>query len=151
MSTVITVSRETTPAFGVFVGLYNKINNTSFSVKSALADSELVELFKATTQSLKTNTTTDSSKSQAKSSSTKKLSYDAFQNSHGTTVAHLIYKLLKTSKKPMSRTEIAQELNIRISTVCGQVYKLMEAGLCKVAGTKIDSESEMKVETLTFL
>ena len=152
MSTVISVQMIQDPtSFGVFVGLYNKLNNTSFSVKQALSTPELTQLFAATAQTLQSNTITTSSKSQGKSSkSTKKLSYEAFQTEHGTTVAHAIYSYCKTQGVSLSRAEIADGLNVRLSTVCGQVFNLIEAGLLVVDGTKVDENSGREVETVIF-
>ena len=152
MSTVISVQMIQDPtSFGVFVGLFNKLNNTSFSVKEALSNPELTQLFAATAQTLQSNTTTASVKSQAKSSkNTKKLSYEQFQTEHGTTVAHAIYSYCKAQGVALSRAEIAEGLNVRLSTVCGQVFNLIEAGLLAVNGTKVDENSGREVETLIF-
>ena len=152
MSTVTSVQMiQDLTSFGVFVGLYNKLNNTSFSVKQALSNPELTTLFAATAQTLQSNTITTSVKNQVKSSkSTKRFSYEAFQTEHGTTAAHAIYSYCKTQNKSLSRAEIADGLNMRLSTVCGQVFNLIEAGLLVVDGTKVDEKTGREVETVFY-
>jgi len=151
MSKSQTTAQQNLASFGVFVGLFNKLNNTSFSVTEALSNSELTGLFAVTAQTLQSEYITTSVKSQAKSSkSTKRLSYDEFQVKNGTSIAHSIYKYCKQVNKPLSRNDIAQGLNIRLSTTCGQVHALVKAGLLTVEGSKIDQASEMKVETLVY-
>ena len=149
MSTIVTVSLGT--EFGIFVGLFNKLNGTSISVNEALKCPAMVDSFKITSASLQSNTTTQVVKTQAKSaSSTKKLSYEQFQSANGTSVAYKIYKHMKAVNKKMSRADIAAEMNIRLSTVCGQINLMLEAGLVEVTGTKVDLSSNREVEVLVW-
>jgi len=139
------MSTENTNAqFGIFVGFYNKINNTSVSVKAALSDLEIVSLYEKA--AVVTKCTPSLIKKQVKS--TKSLSYEQFQVENGTSVAHAIYKHLRTTKSTLSRTEIADSLAVRLCTVCGQVNAMLTAGLLEVAGTKIDELSNRTVEIL---
>lgn len=142
--------------FGIFVGLHNKLNNTNLSVEDALWTSDMVEAYQAVSGIVKattgSKTTTVAKKSQAKSTgkpkSTKRLSYEQFQVENGTSVAHAIYKEMKKQGTAFSRIEIAKALGIRLSTVCGQIFAMEEAGLVRVVGTKIDADSNRKVELL---
>ena len=149
--------------FGIFVGLYNKLNNTSLSVEQALWTIDLVELFTAVANGIKASSVNNhianplvsqqkSSKKKlnSKPKSTKALSYEQFQVENGTSVAHEIYKYIKKQNIPMSRAEIASGISVRLSTVCGQVNKMIDAGLLYVAGRKLDVDSNREVEILTI-
>lgn len=151
--------------FGIFVGLYNRLNGTSLSVEQALWTTDMVELFQAVSQGIQAaagnsqpNTIAVASVRQpnsrkkltGKPKSTKRLSYEQFQVENGTSVAHLIYKHLKAQNTPMSRTEIAKALNLRLSTVCGAVFSMIDAGLVYVSGRTIDQDSNREVEIVSW-
>jgi DNA-binding transcriptional ArsR family regulator len=143
--------------FGIFVGLYNKLNNTSHSVENALCTSLILDQYIATAAFLQGNTTastptvarkTAKVKTNGKPKTTKALSYADFQEENGTAVAHAIYAYLKKQNQAISRSEIAKGMGIRLSTVCGQIFPMEEAGLVTVVGTKIDESSGRSVEIL---
>jgi hypothetical protein len=146
--------------FGVFVGLYNKTNGTVLSVEDALFTESILDLYVQATNLIKNtsnpSSTTVAAASQVKSNvskkpkSTKKLSYEQFQVENGTSVAHAIYTFLKKQDVPMSRLEIATAMKIRLSTVCGQIHAMAEAGLVHVVGEKIDENSNRTVELLAW-
>jgi DNA-binding transcriptional ArsR family regulator len=139
--------------FGIYVGLYNKINGTALSVESALWEESIMKSYQMISNLVRTtNTLNKIPQAPAKIASkapksTKKLSYEAFQAENGTSVAHLIYAFLKNNE-PMTRTELATRLKLRLSTVCGQIVPLQDAGLVSVIGTKIDEDSNRTVEIL---
>jgi len=139
------MSTENTNAqFGIFVGFYNKINNTSISVKEAAATLEITSIYEKVSVVAKCIPLTVIKKVK----STKSLSYEHFQAQNGTSVAHTIYKHLKTTKGQVSRREIAEALSLRLSTVCGQVNALLGAGVLEVIGAKVDEQSDRSVEVL---
>lgn len=150
-------------SFGIFVGFYNKVNNTTMSVEDALHNDDMLPLYFAMSNDLKegvasttqNNTTAivpvgqpNYTKRVGKPKSTKRLSYEQFQVENGTSVAHAIYKEMRKQGQAMSRIEIARALNIRLSTVCGQIFAMEEAGLVQCVGTKVDPDSNRKVELL---
>lgn len=137
--------------FGIFVGLYNKLNGTTISVADALQCQAMLDAFAITSASLQSNSTTQLVQSQAKSAgSTKKLSYEAFQKDYGSSVAYKIYTHMKKTNTKMSRAEIADSMGIRLSTVCGQINAMVKAGLVQVTGKKIDKASKREVEVLIW-
>lgn len=154
--------------FGIFVGLYNRLNGTNLSVEQALWTTDMVDLFSAVSQDIRdgfngnppsspkgisvvgVSQPNSKKKINGKPKSTKRLSYEQFQVENGTSVAHLIYKHLKKEDAPKSRTEIARELNLRLSTVCGAVFQMIDAGLVYVSGRIIDQDSNREVETVTW-
>lgn len=137
------------PEFGIFVGLYNKLNGTTYTVNEALQSQTILDTFSITTASLKS--TTQTVQSQLKNvTSTKKLSYEAFQKEHGSSVAYKIYTFMKQTNTSMSRAEIAEAMGIRLSTVCGQINQMAKAGLVQIVGNKIDKSSKREVETLIW-
>lgn len=138
------------PEFGIFVGLYNKLNNTDYSVAEALQSQTILDTFKITAASLQSTTQTVQNQLKNVTSSTKRLSYESFQKSHGSSVAYKIYTFLKQENSPLSRAEIASKMGIRLCTVCGQVNAMAKAGLVEVVGTKVDETSEREVETLVW-
>ncbi len=143
-------------SFGIYVGFYNKINGTALSVEQALWEDSILTAYQVSAMTVRnTNKANGIPKAPAKAASkapksTKRLSYEAFKTENGTSVAHLIYKALKQDPA-MSRTEIATSLQLRLSTVCGQIVPLMEAGLVQVSGTAIDENSNRTVELLTAI
>lgn len=153
----IVYTREFLAKFGIFVGLYNRLNNTSFSVEQALWKTEILDKYTAVSFFLQGNSSVFSItapkkfkrvKIERKPKTTKTISYQDFQTEHGTSVAYCIYKFLKQQNEPFSRAEIAKQMGIRLSTVCGQIFSMEEAGLVTVVGTKLDEESQRTVEIL---
>lgn len=148
----ILMAEEYIAKFGIFLGFYNKVNNTSIGVDQGLHIPDLVKLYNDTITDVKNKIVCPAVVAASKKpKSTKLLSYQAFQNNYGTSVAHTVYKTLKTSSQALSRVEIAQQANLRLSTVCGQVSLLKQSGLVKISGTKIDPDSNREVETLEAL
>lgn len=148
-------TQEFLKRFGIFVGFYNRINNTSMSVEDALHDLDIVSLFSSTVKVVKTpnsNTTTVIKQAQPKKSkrakSTKRLSYEAFQTDFGSSVDHLVYQGMKSTGNPVTRSEIAQTYKLRIQTVCGVVNRLEEAGLVICVGRVIDEDTKRPVELM---
>lgn len=153
----IAYTKDFLAKFGIFVGLYNRLNNTSLSVEQALWKTEVLEKYTAISFFLQGNSSVFSTsapkkvkkvKMNGKPRTTKAISYQDFQTEHGTSVAYSIYTFLKKQNTPLSRAEIAQQMGIRLSTVCGQIFPMEEAGLVTVVGTKIDENSQRTVEVL---
>lgn len=129
-------------SFGIFIGLYNKINNTRVSVEAGLNEEALVKLFNKTSKGLAKKGSTTSPKS------TKRAAWEKFNTSNGTTLSYEIYTFLKSSGGSYSRADIAAKLKLRLSTVCGRVADLKNSQLIQVVGTDIDPTSQCKVELL---
>lgn len=53
-------------------------------------------------------------------------------------------------RPPMTRSELAKATKMRLSSVCGRVNELIEAGEVAVSGTVWDSETERNVEAVTL-
>lgn len=68
------------------------------------------------------------------------------------TRGHILIKAaLTSSSEPLSRTDLANLTNLRVSAVCGRVKELLEEGVIKVVATKWDTESKRKVEILELV
>lgn len=135
-------------AFGVFVGLYNKLNDTNLSVKQAATIDSLVKTFNASQQFLKEAHTNVVSKQfdcgVPDSGSTKFKSYSLLDMPN---VDKKVYDIIV--KNPgLSRYEITGRLSNRLSTICGAVNRLTNNGFVRATGTKIDEETQRQVETL---
>lgn len=79
---------------------------------------------------------------------TKLLSYSASQNT--SSANHLkIIQLLQ--KQDMSRNELADASGLRLSTVCGRVKELLDAGFVAVVDKKLDPATNRMVEVLCSL
>ncbi len=63
----------------------------------------------------------------------------------------LIRSALQSTTEPLSRTELANLTNLRLSSICARVVELIEEGTIKVAGIKHDKESDRMVETLELV
>ena len=78
-------------------------------------------------------------------------SYESYEETKATNmgeVQQLIYSCITSSEFPLSRTDVANRLNLRIQTVTARVRELVKAGSIKVEGTKIDKDSGRKVSLL---
>ncbi|WP_374028319.1 hypothetical protein ACES2J_08280 [Bdellovibrio bacteriovorus] len=64
---------------------------------------------------------------------------------------HLLIKAALSGGEAMSRTELANATNLRVSAVCARVKELIEEGVVRVAGKKWDKESQRKVETVELV
>lgn len=142
-------TKELSKAFGIFVGLYNKINNTNFSVKAASTEPSLILAFDYSQKMLtKThNYLSDNNPNYSNVRSTKIKSYtllDIPKNDRK------IYNYIKENSN-QSRVDIAYGLGIRVSTVCGAVNRLLHNALVHVTGIKIDPETNKKAETISSI
>ena len=88
-------------------------------------------------------------KSRPKKNITKVLSHNHFMKHYQGAVYQSIYHDLRNYPEPRSRSEIAQRLNLRLSTVCGRIGELLESGAICVVGHTIDPETNRTVELLT--
>lgn len=79
---------------------------------------------------------------------TKVESYNSFMKYYSGPVYQAVYNALCAADCALSRAEIAHRANLRLSTVCGRIAELMEAGAISVSGTKIDTDTNRKVEVL---
>lgn len=142
------ITDDFTKKFGIFVGLYNKLNSTKFSVEQALQEDALVDTYFTISDTLTKADATNKPTSKPTVKSTKALSYEQFKEENGDSVAHLIYNHLNTNGF-LSRREIATQLKLRLSSVCGRIAELEEAGLVYVCGTKLDTDSNRMVELIS--
>lgn len=78
---------------------------------------------------------------------TKAISYDNFMLTKGKTLSAKILGHIRANPD-VSRMQIAQNLGIRLSSVCGIVNGLYKKNLIRVSGVTVDPDSEQKVETL---
>lgn len=132
--------------FGVFVGLYNKTNDTSLSVKQAAMIDFLVKAFHANQNFIK-------------QCHTRVADHELFKNTKSTKLKS--YSLLDIPKidgevldyiennPGESRYEIAAGLDIRLSTICGAVNRLSHNSFVYASGIKIDPETKRKVEAIS--
>ena len=80
---------------------------------------------------------------------TKVTSYKMFLEEYQGDTYNAIYNTIYHSERHLSRAEIAEYTGIRLSTVCGRVSELMDAGAISVTGKKLDKETNRLVEVLT--
>lgn len=59
-----------------------------------------------------------------------------------------IYSAVSISDVPLSRKEISERTDLRLSSVCGRVNEMILKGTLKVSGTKWDKDSQREVQTL---
>lgn len=60
----------------------------------------------------------------------------------------LILSTISSSPVPMSRNDIVAKTGIRLSSVTARVNELIASNLVKVAGTKVDTTTNRKVEVV---
>lgn len=138
-----TTQNKPSKAFGVFVGLYNKLNETEISVKKAWKDPLFQTLFMNAELTLLQHSVKNNPRYQHLSS-TKFKSYSLLDIPK---VDNQVYQFLL--KNPdLSRAEISDFTGIRLQTVCGAINRLMHNQLVIVIGEKRDIETEREVQTL---
>jgi uncharacterized membrane protein len=133
-------------AYGIFVGLFNKENNTEISVKAALQMPEMIELFKAigqACQGVKSQLTSSIEKVQSKTTRRRSL------NETDLSKVDLQVLQLIRQNSGKSRAEIAGSLKRRISTICASASRLNKAGLIYASGEILDLETNRTVEVLS--
>lgn len=87
-------------------------------------------------------------KPKTKKNITKVASYAYFMEHYYGKVYQTVYNTLSSSDTPLSRADLANRSGLRLSTVCARVAELLEARAIRVVGTKIDSDTNRKVEIL---
>ena len=132
--------------FGIFIGFYNKTNNTNITVKEGMRCPVMTQFF---------NTFTES----AKIAHEKNYKKDSYGKS--TTTRSQSLSKLNTAKLDMevlglvrvtpnsTRAEIAIMLHRKEATICGAVNRLMRDKQLYVSGRKLDNETQRNVETVT--
>ena len=129
--------------FGIFVGFFNRINNTQYSVKEAAKDPTIVEFYNKVSQTaLVVNTKVKAPQKK----STKRRAYDILNIPKiDNTILEYIH-----SNQDQSREDIANGTGLKLATVCGSVNRMIEAKIIFVSGEKT-SDSNRSVETLGSL
>jgi hypothetical protein len=127
-----------TKEFGIFVGLFNKVNDSKISVKNALKNKEMVELYESVQVSVKKDV-------KINTTSTKRRSLE--QTDLPKTRAEVYDYIKKNPSK--TRWGISVGMDRRINIICGRVNELIESGLVYVDGEAIDLNTGRKVETIS--
>jgi hypothetical protein len=131
--------------FGIFVGFFNKANNTKFSVKSAASNATLVNLYHS--MAILTTQTGALISSQQPKVSAKRLSYSLVDCPK---VDRQVFDYLSKTG-PKTRAEISSNTGIRLQTVCGAVARLMGNDLVQFTGNLVkDPETNRLVELVTI-
>jgi hypothetical protein len=132
--------------FGIFVGFFNKVNGTKFSVESAARNLNLTNLYLSfATLAAQTASVVEAQNSKR---STKSLSYSLLDAPR---VDREVYDFL-AKNTPKTRAQISKELGMRLSTVCGAVNRLMQNNLVQFTGELVkDPETNRLVELVTAI
>lgn len=133
-----------TKQFGIFVGLFNKLNGTQYSVKQALQVQPLLALFNTISQSA---AVVNSQITPIAGISTKSKSYSLVNIP---AVDSEVYYFLQKNPNT-TRSEIALGTGLRLQTVCGAARRLLDNKFIFVTGTTEDTDSNREVETLGVL
>lgn len=128
--------------FGIFVGFFNRANNTDMSVKDALQQPIMLELYNAIGQACNNVKTSipPSALTSTKRKSLNKLNVCEIDTQ--------VLNYIKANPN-VSRAHIAAQLDRRISTICGAATRLLKQGLIYVSGETFDAETSRQVEALS--
>jgi len=77
---------------------------------------------------------------------TKSKSYE--KSKKGASSVGLAIQKAISARGELSRTELAEHTGIRLSTICGQVKRMLNEGQLIIVGSKIDKDSDREVELL---
>lgn len=144
-------AEEMYSTFGMFVGFYNRVNKTSWTVEKAWDNEDLRQLFVGTAKAMAGGSAPIKPKTEypteyKRTKSTKNMSYSQLKKS---SVAYKVITAIMEAPIPVSRNEIADLTGLRLSSVTGQCTPLIEMGIIKPIGRKYDHETDRMVETLT--
>lgn len=118
--------------------------NILYKINMAEADAAIESILDGTMQG---TVTKPNIKRAVRKNLTKAMSYDQFMLTKGKTLAAHVLGYIRLNPD-CSRRQIAQGLNIRVSSVCGLVNNLYKMNLVRVSGVTTDDESNVAVETL---
>lgn len=149
MSNVIELARTDSifrKQFGVFVGMYNKVNGTKLSVKQALKLPVLISLFETTAKAITVthDVFTGQQAASMPGESTRLRSYKK------TDIGHLQQVVLDhvQANPDCTRREISNATGVYLNSTTARVRELIDDGLVYVSGEKHDHETDRDVETL---
>jgi hypothetical protein len=132
--------------FGIFVGFFNKINGTKFSVEAAAKNENITSLY-SSLSTLVAQTGSIIEAQTPKRSTTKSLSYSLLDAPR---VDREVYDFL-AKNPPKTRAEISLGTGLRLQTVCGAVNRLMQNNLVQFTGKLVkDPETNRWVELVTI-
>lgn len=137
-------TKEFLTAYGIFVGFYNRVNNTSFSVKDALKEPTLMSFYTKVSQAA--NVVNQKVK-QPEKKTTKRKAYDALNIPE---IDNAVLQYIHNNQDS-SRWEIAAGTGLRVSTVCGAVNRLVYNKFAFISGEKTDEETNRSVDTVGSL
>jgi hypothetical protein len=147
MKTLDLKNPSTKKEFGIFVGFFNKINGTRFSVEAAAKNENIANLYRSLS-TLVAQTGSIIEAQTPKRSTTKSLSYSLLDAPR---VDREVYDFL-AKNPPKTRAQISKELGMRLSTVCGAVNRLMQNDLAQFTGELVkDPETNRLVELVTAI
>lgn len=78
----------------------------------------------------------------------------SLEKTRKTTLAPVRARVLATLREadaPLTRFEIASRSGLRLSSVCGRVNELIADRFVRIAGEKLDTETDRHVETLELI
>lgn len=87
----------------------------------------------------------------AKKNATKCESYAQFQAEYPSAIHNKIYNYLLNSPEPLSRQELADDLNLRLATVCGRCKELIDSEVIVVHSKIHNEDTNRMVEILTIV
>lgn len=132
-----------TKAFGIYVGLMNKLTNSNIAVKDALKNPAMVGLF------TKLNSISTKFVGNIESTSTRRRSLNKLREDNKLGEYQLlVYKAIRDTKK-ITRQELAEHLNMPINTVCARVRELIDMNKVYVSGETFNEQTKRYVECLS--
>lgn len=134
---------EIVKAYGVFIGLINKVNKTNISVQKAMSDETLLRLFDETIK----NTSKIVANHSLTKKSTKGRSYDLLN------LPEIDERVLITiyNNPNSTRTELASISKISLCTLTGAVTRLIDNGVVFISGEKYNNTTQRSVQTLSVI
>ena len=79
---------------------------------------------------------------------TKAISLFEFNNNHGNSKRHAVYRMIRDVNRPLTRQELSDMLAWKLSSIAGRVNELLKLGLVVVVGRKKDRDTKKSVELL---
>lgn len=128
--------------FGIWLGLYNSLTGSKWTVKEASNDSKMVKIFSKTSVSL-----LKGKKDIPKFINT---SAEAFDKLDFQPLDFDVYRFI-TKNPDLTRHEIAHKMGIQLSTICGSIRRLIDDGHIKVIGYRRDIETGISRQTLGLI
>lgn len=124
--------------------VYTICENILYKIGMAEADAAIESILDGT---MTGTATKPNIKRAVRTHRTSRMSLNQFLTTKADSVDALVLKAIRNNPN-ITRRQLADTLQIRLSTICGCVRRLFNEDLIRISGVTVDKDSDRKVETI---